>query len=247
MTVISDGSRSSIIAVDAADQAGHLERVADGHRAEAQALPGLVELDGERPVHVQVARGHRQVGRLEGTAAFLVDDVERADDPDVVDEIGEVAGAPAAIDVTDEGRPANRAKHEVRAAEADVAVGVPGVQLELRWRQRDERLDLGRIQPDVPAQPVHLAPAPWNASNARSPRTSIPISERIRSDARWIISTWSAVRISTGRNGLTNRRHGSWPSPGGRRRGRRRWPSWPAAGSGRASGPGSTGGSTRGS
>ena len=34
--------------------------------------------------------------------------------------------------------------------------------------------------------------APRNASSARSPRTSKPISERIRSEARWTASTWSA-------------------------------------------------------
>ena len=118
MTVISDGSRSERVAVDAADQAGHLERVVDRPRAEAEALPGLVELDREGPVHVEVAGLDRQVVGLERAAALLVDDVEGADEPDVVDEVGEVAGPPAAIEVAHEGRPADRPEDEVRAAEA---------------------------------------------------------------------------------------------------------------------------------
>ncbi len=76
------------------------------------------------------------------------------------------------------------------------------------------------------------APAPANASRTRSPRTSTPISARIRSDATWIASRWSADRISSGRNGLTSRRHGSWASPGAARRGRRRGPSCGSAASG---------------
>ena len=121
----------------------------DRASAEAQALPGLVELDGEGPVHVQVARLDREVVRLERAAALLVDDVERPDEPDVVDEVGEVARPPAAIEVADEGRPADRPEHEVRAAEDDVALGVPGVELEGGWCAGDERLDLVGIEPDT--------------------------------------------------------------------------------------------------
>ena len=64
-----------------------------GRAAEAEALPGLVELDREGPVHVEMAGLDRQVVGLERAAALLVDDVERADQPDVVHEVGEVAGA----------------------------------------------------------------------------------------------------------------------------------------------------------
>jgi hypothetical protein len=63
--VISDGLAEERVAVDAPDEAIDLERVVDRTRAEAQALPGLVELDRERPVHVEVARLDRQVVRLE--------------------------------------------------------------------------------------------------------------------------------------------------------------------------------------
>ena len=67
----------------------------------------------------------RSVG-LERAPALLVDDVERADEPDVVDEVGEVAGAPAAVEVGDERRPADGAEHEVRAAEDEVPLRVRG-------------------------------------------------------------------------------------------------------------------------
>ena len=91
MTVIADGSRDERVAVDAADELEDRQGVLDRRRPEAQALPGLVELDREHPVHVEVAGLDRQVGRLERAAALLVDDVERADQPDVVDEVGDVA------------------------------------------------------------------------------------------------------------------------------------------------------------
>ena len=174
-----------------------------------------------------------QVVRLERAAALLVDDVERADDPDVVDEVGEVAGAPAAIEVAHEGRAADRAEDEVRAAERDVPLRVAGVE---------RRTSAGAVAISASTwsgssrtrrfERSTVAPARANASSARSPRTSTPISARIRSDARWIASTWSADRISSGRNGLTSRRHGSCASPGAARRGRRRGPSCGPAASG---------------
>ena len=83
-----------------------------------------------------MAGRHRQVVRLERAAALLVDHVERADQPDVVDEVGEVAGAPTAVEIADEGRPAHRAEDEVRAAERQVPLRVAGEQLE---RRRDAR------------------------------------------------------------------------------------------------------------
>ena len=100
-----------------------------GGRPEAEALPGLVELGRERPVHVEVARLDRQVVRLERSAALLVDDVERADEPDVVEEVGEVARPPAAVEVADEGRPADGPEDEVAATEDDVPLRVPGVEV----------------------------------------------------------------------------------------------------------------------
>ena len=154
MTVIRDGSRRRSSRVDPADQAGDLEGVVDRARAEAEALPGLVELDRERPVHVEVAGLDRQVVRLERAAALLVDDVEGADEPDVVDEVGEVAGPPAAVEVAHEGRPADGPEDEVRAAEQDVPLGVPGVQVELGRRGRDQRLDVVGIEPDTPVGAV---------------------------------------------------------------------------------------------
>ena len=126
MTVIRDGSREEVVAGHAAGEARDVERVLDRARAEAEALPGLVELDREGPVHVEVAGLDRQVVRFERAAALLVDDVERADDPDVVDEVGVVAGAPAAVEVGDEGRPADGPEDEVRATEPDGPLGGRG-------------------------------------------------------------------------------------------------------------------------
>ena len=67
-----------------------------------------------------------------------MEDVERADESHVIDEIREVARSPAAIEVADEGRPTDRAEDQVAAAEGDVTVGVPRVQRELVRRQRHE-------------------------------------------------------------------------------------------------------------
>ena len=146
--------------VDAADQRGDLHRVVDGRRTEAQALPGLVELRREGPVHVEVAGGDRQIGRLQRAAALLVDDVERADEPDVVDEVREVAGPAAAIEVRHERGPADGAEHEMALAEDDVPFRVPRVQRELRRRRGDELLDLRGVEADVAGQPVHAGARP---------------------------------------------------------------------------------------
>ena len=53
------------------------------------------------------------------------------------------------------------------------------------------------------------APARTKSSSAAAFRTSTPTSRRIWRPARWIASTWSALRSSSGANGLTIRRHGS--------------------------------------
>ena len=142
-------------AVDAADEADDLERVLDRPGAEAQALPGLVELDREGPVHVQVARLDREVVRLERAAALLVDDVERPDHPDVVDEVGEVAGAPAAIEVADEGRARRppRRRGSSRRRRCRARGSGRGART---WRARvgDQRLDLVGIEPDTAVRPI---------------------------------------------------------------------------------------------
>ena len=142
---------------------------------------------------------------------------------DVVDEVGEVAGPPATVEVGHEGRPADRAEDEVVAAEDHVPLGVPGVEPELGRGLGDERLDLAVVEPD-------RAPARGRPGAGRRERVERPVAEaprsrsraRIRSEARWIASTWSALRISTGRNGLTIVRQGSWAIPPATRRGRRR-------------------------
>ena len=146
--------------VDAADERGHLHGVVDGRRTETEALPGLVELRREGAVHVEMARRDRQIRGLQRAPAFLVDDVERTDDADVVDEVGEVAGAPATIDVRDERRPADRAEHEMAGAEDDVPFRVARVERELGRRGRDELLDLGGVEADVAGEAVHSGARP---------------------------------------------------------------------------------------
>ena len=143
-----------LVAIDPAGEADHLDRVVDDRRPEPEALPRLVEQRDEREVHVEVAGRHRQVGRLEGPAALLVDDVERADDAEVVEEVGVIAGPPAALDVGDERRPADGAEHDVAVAEPDVPLRVAGVEPEGRRGERDELLDLAGIEADVATGPV---------------------------------------------------------------------------------------------
>jgi hypothetical protein len=62
-------------------------------------VPRLVELGREHPVLVEVAGLDRQVGRLERAATLLVDDVERADESDVVGEVGDVTRSSTAVEV----------------------------------------------------------------------------------------------------------------------------------------------------
>ena len=138
------------VAIHAAGDAGDLDRVVDHGPPEREALPRLVEQRRERSVHVEVARLDRQVRRLEGSPTLLVDDVEAADHPDEGIEVGGVAGASPAIEVGHEGRPAHRPEHEVAVAEDEVALRVPGVQLEARGGERNELLDLRRINANHP-------------------------------------------------------------------------------------------------
>ena len=165
------------VAVDAADEHRHLDRVVDHRRAGAEAVPRLVELGRERPVLVEVARLDRQVGRLQRAAALLVEDVEGADEPHVVDEVGEVARPPAAVEVADERRPADRAEDQVRATEEHVALGVPGVQPELARGRRHQRLDLRGIEADHPCRPIHLRSGPRQ-------RVERPVAKDLHPDLR---------------------------------------------------------------
>ena len=140
--------------VDPADEGGDGHRVVHRRGPEAQALPGLVELLGERRVHVEVAGRDRQVRGLERTAALLVDDVERGDQPDVLDEVRVVAGTAAAIEVGDERRPADGREDEVGAPEDDVPVRVAGVEPELGRRGPDQLLGVGRVEADASLESV---------------------------------------------------------------------------------------------
>ena len=143
------------VAIHAADDAHDVQRVVHDHGPEAEPLPGLVQFGRERPVHVEMAGLDRQVVGFDRSPTLLVDDVERADEPDVVAEVGEVAGPASAIQVVGEGRTADRREHEVAAAEDDVPLRVPRVERELAGRGRDQRLDVGRVQAHLPGASVH--------------------------------------------------------------------------------------------
>ena len=143
-------------------------------------------------------------------------------EPDVLDHIGDGARPAAAIEIAHEGRSTHRTKHDVRATEDDVPIRVAGVQGERRRRQRDERLHLGGIESDAVRRPVDDGARCGERIERAIAITSTPISDRMRNDARWIVSSWSSDSTSSGRNGLTSRRHGSCAIPGAGRRGRRR-------------------------
>src|SRR3954465_10910719 len=86
----------------------HLYRVFDAISAERPALPSLVgECDGGA-IEIEMPRLRRQVGGLDRTAAFLVDDIEAMHDADVVAHVLVVAGAPTAVKIAGEGRAAGR-------------------------------------------------------------------------------------------------------------------------------------------
>ena len=166
----------------------------------------------------------RSVGSS-GPPALLVDDVERADEPDVVQEVGVVAGAPAAIEIGDERGTADRAEHEVSATELDARRGFRACRVNGDGASATSSSTRAGSSRTVRVPAVDRAPSAAKRSSAAAPSTSSPISGRILSEARWIASTWSADRISTGRNGLTMRRQGERSMAPTVRRGRRREPS----------------------
>ena len=117
MIVIRLGRCEQPVAIGAQGEAAHLDGVVDHDAPGAQALPRLVELGDEDAVHLEVPGRHRQVGRLERTAALLVDDVEGADEPHVVAEVGGVARPTPAVEVGHEGRPADGPEDDAGTAE----------------------------------------------------------------------------------------------------------------------------------
>ena len=148
------GFAEEVVARHPSDETGDLQGVLDRAGAEPEALPGLVELDRECPVHVEVAGLDGQVVGFERAAALLVDDVDGADETDVVDEVGEVAGPPAAIQVARECRTTDGTEDEVRATESDVPLGIPGVEVEFGRCGCDQLLDMGGIEPDTAVRSV---------------------------------------------------------------------------------------------
>ena len=147
------------VAVDAAGQADDLDRVVDDGPPGAQALPRLVEQGHERPVHVEVAGGDRQVGRLERAAALLVDDVEAADAADEVLHDLERA-RPAARGRGPTRRPARRRprRRGGRHRRSRFRAGFRACSVNSAGRQRDELLDLGAVEADRAPLPVDPRP-----------------------------------------------------------------------------------------
>ena len=167
------------VPVDAADEHRHLDA---RRRPSSRRCPRQCQVLSSSVANVRYwSRWRVSTGRSVGSsgpAALLVEDVEGPDEPHVVDEVGEVARPPAAVEVAHERRPADRAEDDVRATEEHVALGVPRVQPELARGQSPPATPPARDRggPSVSPDPPALRP-PASASSARSPRTSIPISD----------------------------------------------------------------------
>ena len=98
----------------------------------------------------------RQVHRLEGTAALVMDHAQLLDQREVLGLFGERAGASPAFDVGREGGAADRAEHDIASADHEVAFGVAGAQREFGRGGGDDLGDQIRVESDD--QVVHLAP-----------------------------------------------------------------------------------------
>ena len=213
MTVISDRLADEIVAVTPRIRHDDLDRVVD-RPGPTRGTARSCRAAWRSPVHVEVAGLDRQVGRLERAAALLVDDVEGADQPHVIAEVGEVARAPAAVEVAS--RRPDRRRHRRRGARHRTRRSARGCGRAGRTRDGARATSASTCAGSSRTRRVAAidrGARRREASSARSPRTSTPISARIRSDARWIASTWSADRISIGRNGLTSAARGAGGCP----------------------------------
>ena len=127
-----------------------------------------------------MARLDRQVGRLERAAALLVDDVERADEPDVVDEVRRscrLAGRGRGR-VTNAGPP-TALKTTCAAAEDDVALRVAGVERELARRGRRSA-----PRPGAGSSRTRRVSAGRRVAPARRERVERPVAEDLDADLR---------------------------------------------------------------
>src|SRR6516162_5288354 len=99
-----------------------------GFRGGFATLVGVTE---ERVLDIEVPLVRRDLHRLAHATAGKMQRRCHVGELDEVDEVIESAVAPAALDVADEWRPADRREHRGVAAEAHVALGVAREQREL--------------------------------------------------------------------------------------------------------------------
>ena len=118
-----------------------------------------------RTVHVEMARRHRHIDRLDHHAALPVQYAQRMGDFENVAETFEIAVAAAALRVGYVGRAVHRAEIDDIASDMQIARAVAGVQRELRRGERGEMLsDIARhahhlrLIIDLRAGPAHDIP-----------------------------------------------------------------------------------------
>ena len=139
--------RRKLVSSHPVRDAGHLHSVVRPIPAEQRRPPDLVVQRDRGMVLVQVARRGGQVQWRKGRRTAQVDDVERVRQLHEVAEVLVVSGAAAAVEIGDEGRPADKAEVDDVAAVGERLRGVAGLDGERRRRQRDVLLDHGRIEP----------------------------------------------------------------------------------------------------
>ena len=215
---------TSVVAVDAADER---RRPRARRRRRSRPKPRHCHVLSSSVANVRyMSRWRVSTGRSVGSSGpppswWMTS--RAADQPDVVDEVGDVAGAPAAVEVGHEGRAADRAEHEVVAAEEDVPLRVPGVELELTGRQRDELLDVIRVEPDAARRVVDVravAHGTGRAPGRRAPRRRSRTGSAATPDGSPRPRRRTGSR--SGGTGCAASATGAWPTPAAARRGRRR-------------------------
>ncbi len=108
----------------------HFQPVNGALAAQALRLPVLVGQRDLGIMQIEMARFGRKIERLEGPAAFLMNDVERLDQLDVVAHLRIGAGPPALVAVHHIGGAAHRREDEVAAADLEIAGGIARRQRE---------------------------------------------------------------------------------------------------------------------
>ena len=124
----------------------HVDGVVGPERAQAIAGPYLVGERNERPIHVEMAGIHGQVGGLDRAAAFHVNGVERLRQTGEILHVGKRRGAPPAIQIRRKGRAAGGTEGDVAVFQGQVARRVAGVQRDRRRGQGGLFLDHRRIE-----------------------------------------------------------------------------------------------------